>query len=51
MLLSSFAAYTINILEIPLKMPSGNSRTISVIFTPNFWFYNLVSLSFFKYFI
>lgn len=30
----SLAAYTINIMEIPLEVPSGNIRTISIIFNP-----------------
>lgn len=30
----SLAAYTINTMEIPLEMPSGNIRTISIIFNP-----------------
>lgn len=30
----SLAAYTINTMEIPLEMPSGNIRTISIIFYP-----------------
>lgn len=30
----SLASYTINILEIPLEMPLGNSRKISIIFDP-----------------
>lgn len=30
----SLAVYTISTLEIPLEMPSGNSRTICIILNP-----------------
>lgn len=30
----SLAAYTINTMEMPLEIPLGNIRTISIIFNP-----------------